>query len=371
MRLAFDHQAFCRRPYTGISRYYLKLLEHLPLAASDQVRLFAPLHVNALLAEANLQGFEGQYFASHPRLLRPVIRAASGWLTRHALSRFAPDLVHETYYSAHSVAPPRVPLVLTVYDLIHERFPRQFAWQQQLLSAKRRAIARAEQTICISSATQRDLQALYDLPAQRVNVVPLGIDPAPNAATLAHLNNNPPLSTRPFVLFVGERGSYKNFARLLTAYAQSSRLRSACDLICFGGDAWTQAERQQLADQRLHNQVRQLGGRDQRLHWFYRHALALVYPSLYEGFGLPLLEAMRWGCPVASSDRSALPEVAAHAASYFDPESVEAIQTTLETLVFSESERARLRALGLERIQQFSWTRCAENTLAIYRHLVS
>lgn len=361
MRIAFDHQAFCRRPYTGIARYYTRLLAHLPNVADGALRLFAPVHVSALLAADPVGRAAGYYLPWHPRPARPLVRALSGMLARRAIARWRPDLVHETYYSPQPSAPPGVPVVLTVFDLIHELFPHQFPLYDRVRAAKRVALRRAACILCISATTRRDLLRYYDLPAERIGVVHLGVDETPLPGPAVKKPER-----RPFFLFVGERSGYKNFTALVNAFAASPWLKTECELRCLGGGPFTRTERRLLHRLGIAARVHHCSGGDALLSRLYTQALALVYPSCYEGFGLPLLEAMRHGCPVAASTGGALPEIGGDAAEWFDPTDPAAIRASLESLANSSARRAELQARGFARVRQFGWERCARATWAHY-----
>lgn len=371
MRVAFDYQAFCRRPYTGISRYYTQLVEQLTLLGQLKPKIFAPYHVNRILAQSPLAGSAGVHIRTHPRVARPLIREISHVIARSRMRRWRPHIVHETYFSSHGTAPRGVPTVLTVFDLIHERFSKQFPAYDRTRSAKRAAIARADQIICISSATADDLQTFYAVSCRKISVIHLGITALSSECVTQVPVQQSPLGQRPFLLYVGERGGYKNFAALARAYAESPRLCHEVGLICCGGGAFSKRERALLYALGMLDHVRQVQATDRTLVQLYSHATALVYPSLCEGFGLPLLEAMAHGCPVLASRVPAHREVADNAAAYFDPTEPASLRDALETLVSSEALRRRLRQLGLERARLFSWQRCAEETQTVYSRLVA
>lgn len=365
-RIAFDHQAFCRRPYTGISRYIIRLAEELGRLDGVTTQIFAPWHVNALLNSSSLAKQTARYLPWHPRISRPFIRQVSGIMGRSRLARWQPQLVHETYYQCASSAPPSIPVVLTVHDMIHERFPGQFAFHEQTLKAKARAIARADILICGSLATANDLRHYFPETEQRIRIVPYGVD-QPKVGPVGMRSKAAEPS---FLLYVGERRGYKNFDKVLAAFASSGQLRRNWQLICCGGGAFSSHERRTLSKLGLLDAVHQLTPSDASLDQLYRSATALLYPSLCEGFGLPLLEAMARGCPVLASNVNALREVAGDAARFFEPTDHHAIRDAIEWLTNAPAEAQRLRAAGLRRVRHFSWSRCARGTLACYREIM-
>jgi glycosyltransferase involved in cell wall biosynthesis len=251
--------------------------------------------------------------------------------------------------------------------MIHERFRHLFPPSDATISLKKTAILRADYIICISNSTRRDLLEYYDLPESKVRVIPLGF-----TATVDRQMAIPAvLLRRPFLLYVGNRNGYKNFDGLLRAYSSSLSLRQAFSLVCLGGGSFGPCELKLLTELGLtEEQVMQLGGSDDLLHSLYKQAVMFVCPSLYEGFGITLLEAMNAGCPIACSSTSSLPEVAGESALFFDPYDVESIRHALEVLADSDISRTELSIRGRERVKLFSWDKCAQETMAAYAHVL-
>jgi glycosyltransferase involved in cell wall biosynthesis len=173
----------------------------------------------------------------------------------------------------------------------------------------------------------------------------------------------------PYLLYVGSRSGHKNFKGLLDAYAASAWLRKNFFLLCFGGGAFSAAEQAALAATATQERVRYLGGSDAVLASCYAHAALFVCPSFYEGFGIPVLEAMSLDCPVACSNSSSLPEVAGDAARLFDPASRDSIRAALEEVLNCAAAAELLKQRGRIRRGQFSWGQCAQTTLDIYRRV--
>jgi glycosyltransferase involved in cell wall biosynthesis len=330
-------------------------------------QVFAPLHVNRNLAGLGSELSRGWAL---PRLSPKFLRLAmfaSKIMARREMARFVPDIVHETYYSEDDFRPNGARRVLTIYDLIHERYPALFVNSEGTTRPKRAAANRADHVICISESTRRDLVSYCGVPEEKTSVVYLGVD----VGFVQAVTPTRQYHARPFLLYVGARGGYKNFERFVRAFALSARLRHEFDLLCFGGGQLQATERQMIAEAGLRpNQVVQMGGGDEILAALYQQAAAFVYPSLYEGFGIPPLEAMAVGCPVVCSNSSSLPEVVGDAAESFDPLDEEAILAAMEVVLESSSRRSTLVAAGRIRYRQFTWEKCAQQTEAIYRKLI-
>ena len=366
MKILYDHQMSSRQLYGGVSRYFYEISSRIAATKETQVEIFAPLYVNAYLQNSgdfNLRGAKVPY-------LKPMsypIKLFNTILSRIMLSpRRDVDVFHETYYSMADCCPRSAMRVITVFDMIHEKFPESFSRWDRTREAKAYAVHRADHVICISENTRRDLVEILRVPLDKTSVVKLGYSLLPvqsSAQTTA-----PP---RPYILYVGGRVGYKNFERLLMVYAQSSALKNEFLLICFGGGGFTAQELSLLKSLDIAaNTVMQLAGNDDVLANLYSSAAAFVFPSLYEGFGIPPLEAMSFGCPVACSNTSSLPEVVGDAAELFDPTDEVNMLTAIERIVFSPQRTAELIADGYDRIKQFSWDLCARATLDVYNQLL-
>ncbi len=365
----YDHQIFSVQEYGGISRYFYELAKRVNSSAGFSASVVAPLHVNRYL-DAGGVGVKGIRIPS----LRRAVRAMEAINHRigSTLSRMSrPDVFHETYYPEDSSAPKDCPVVVTVHDMIPERLSEVFGKNDETSVRKRAAVERADRVICVSENTRRDLMELFNPDPKKIQTIHLGATRATPLDTAAD-SLKAHMIDRPFFLYVGMRGPYKNSDRVLRAYASRQWLRTEFDLIVFGYDVFTPKEIELMASLGLdHPRVRQMTGNDVLLGQLYSHAVALVYPSLYEGFGIPPLEAMAHGCPVLCSDRSSIPEVVGDAGLYLDPQSVDSIADAMERVAAVAEFREDLSARGRERAKQFSWDRCAARTMEVYRELVT
>jgi len=368
MRVAYDSQIFAMQEYGGISRYFCQLAQRLFANPGMEAKIFAPVHINAYLSALPSNLVCGNHIRAIPKTgkLRHAVNAATSW---PMVKYFQPDIVHHTYYLPATYAPKGARRVITVYDMIHERFSTLFPRSDRTSIGKKRIINKVDHVICISENTRRDLLELFDLSGDNVSVVHLGFDrlKEPAAPLLESLATEQP----PYLLYVGLRGGYKNFSGLLRAFAGSSWLRQNFHIVCFGGGPLQTAELNLIAQSGISpQQISQVSGDDAKLAAYYRQAAAFVYPSLYEGFGIPPLEAMSLDCPVICSNTSSIPEVVGPAAEYFDPGDVDSIRLALERTLESPERRNELIKLGRERYTQFTWDRCTQSTLEKYRSLL-
>jgi glycosyltransferase involved in cell wall biosynthesis len=371
LRVMFDPQIFCHQRFGGISRYVCNIALEMQRMAGVTPQIVAPFHFNEYLDQLPRSLVRGR----RVRWLEGLTALAYGLSVlpgKVAARNFKPDVLHNTYY--FPIKPPSGTLgILTVYDMIHEKYPKYFAASPFITRIKAASVAAADHVICISESTRRDLLTTYDIPEERVSVTHLGFDP------LGSLLTGEPSSDfkvrvlgadAPYLLYVGSRVSYKNFRGLLDAYAASASLRSNCFFLCFGGGDFTGAERAAIFKAGVEGRVRFLGGSDSVLAACYAHASLFVSPSFYEGFGIPVLEAMSLDCPVACSNSSSLPEVVGNAAMLFDPADRDSIRSALEAVLDSPSAATALMERGRVRRQLFSWRNCAEKTMDIYRRVL-
>jgi glycosyltransferase involved in cell wall biosynthesis len=363
MRIAYDHQIFAAQQYGGISRYFVEVAGRLSAVAGVHARVLALAHINKHLENASPGLVIGGRIDARRSWACGAFNALAAPI---GLALFRPSIVHETYYSERRLAPSSARVVVTVYDMIHELYPASFPPDDKTAARKAAAVERADHVICISENTRQDLLRLLNVPAAKTSVVPLGWSLQMQGP------ENPVAVDGPYLLYVGNRGGYKNFGRLLEAYAASARLRTMFKLVVFGGGPWTDEERAAISRFGLDSaQLVQFTGSDRILAALYREATVFVYPSLYEGFGIPPLEAMALGCPVACGNNSSLPEVVGPAAAQFNASEAASIQATLEQIVDAPALRSSLQALGRQRVELFSWDRCARETLSIYRRLAA
>ena len=362
MRIAIDARLW-GEPRSGIGRYTRSLVEALVRLAPDERWV---LYTDRPVADAP----PGTLVRSLPWPQRLVWTL---WAAPRDLRRQPVDLFHGvTGFELPPGGAGR--LVTTVHDLIPLRFPRLVPWRHRwavraLLGS---ALRRARQVIAVSEATRGELLARYRLPADRVRVVPEAAAACftpPSAGVLAEARARHGLEA-PYVLFVGLLEPKKNLGTLFRAVA---RLREAggfraATLAIAGAPGWglpdLAAEAARLG---VGDVVRLLGPvPDEDLPALYGEALAFVFPSRWEGFGLPVLEAMAAGAPVIATCRGAVPEVAGDAALLVEPEAGP-LADALARLLDDAGLRERLREAGLRRARAFSWERAAAETLAVYR----
>ena len=365
MRILYDHQIFSIRQYGGISRYFVELALRIGQFPDAEAQIVSPIIRSLFLAEKRSEVSTFGLNLSQVRRLSPrMVLPVNEILFRAFAPLGNPDIVHETYYARRTNVPRTANIVTTIHDTIPERFPAAFPTHERDRAVKQAALHRADRVICVSESTRRDLLEFYDVDPDRVSVVLLG-------ASLAPAAEGPMEIGAPYFLHVGGRYEYKNFDGLLKAFGEA-RLHKTHKLVTFTSAPLTASERAVMEKAGVpQSAVVRATGDDRTLARYYAGAEALVFPSMYEGFGIPLLEAMRCGCPIVTSNTSSMPEVAGEAAIYCDPRDIKSISDALLQVASSPTTKARLVANGRKRADHFSWDRCAAETHNVYKTLVS
>jgi glycosyltransferase involved in cell wall biosynthesis len=370
MKIAFDSQIFTTQRYGGVSRYLVRLAESL-IQSGHEAKVFGKWHINYHLAES-----EGLADARMRRILKYPWRTRRGlhhyndFVASRRMSAWPADIVHESYFGERAVGPKGLPRVCTVHDMIDERMPDLFGDRTRATELKRKAVMRSDHIICISKQTKEDLIELFGVEEERISVVYHGSEwlSSTSSKLVEGSCRQSEDQTKPYFLYVGQRGHYKNFKVLVQAFGASPTFKNDFQIKLFGGPELGKEEFRMLEQMGVSSAaITHESGSDLDLARLYRNAVALVYPSTYEGFGLPPLEAMTQGCPVIASSSAPMPEIIGPAAEYFDPNSADDHLRALNRVAFSTARRQELIELGHARAKEFSWRRCGLETLKVYR----
>jgi glycosyltransferase involved in cell wall biosynthesis len=345
----------------GAELYARRLISALAaLEAPPQLTLFTGAEA---AREGWPQGVEVVALRFDPRSRARRVAAEQALLPR-AAGRSGIELLHNLFTTAPAVL--GMPQVTTILDLIYRRFPETHAglraWGLRVLVPL--AARRSRRILTLSESAKGDVIRFLGVPGERVDVTYLGpgIDDDVTPLPEHELRDRFDLGEAPVVLSVSAKRPHKNLERLFEAFARVEAEPTPL-LLVTGYPTPFEAELRRRAGERV-----RFGGwvEDEALAGLYDLSTCLAFPSLAEGFGLPVLEAMRRGLPVACSDTTSLPEVAGEAALYFDPTDISSIGRAVERLLVDASTRERLAAAGRARAEQFSWEATARATLRSY-----
>jgi glycosyltransferase involved in cell wall biosynthesis len=283
------------------------------------------------------------------------------------LERFKPDLVH---FATQQGLRTSIPSIYQPHDLLHRHYPEllsplQVAYRDR---AYRTFCSQASMVAVMTEWGRRDLSAAFGIPVSRIAVVPW----APVVGIGARPDDNVLDLPERFLLYPAQTWPHKNHLRLLAAIRLAADRGTTVSLVCTGrlNEHFVEIQRRAL-ELGVERQVRFLGFVDQAaMPELYRRATALIYPSLFEGWGLPVVEAFAFGLPVVSANSTVLPEVSGGAALEFDPADVSAMCQAIQRVWTDPGVRASLRAAGIERARSLSWTRTASIFQALYRRIL-
>lgn len=372
MRLAFNAQLLSYQHWyrsAGISRYIDRTLAHLgPLLGTESCSVFVGPDVPA--DAPSLAAF--RVVRSNLPMHRPIVRILWEQLALPiALRQCRADLLHAPAYVAPFASP--CPAVVTFHDLSYFLLPSAFNRQNRvyLQTFSRWTARRARRFIAVSECTRQDMVRLLGVAPDSVDVIYNGVDeryrPEPDGARLDRFRSEKGLPDR-FILSLATIEPRKNFPGLLRAYAEARRRGIVEPLVVAGGRGWGDEGILRLIDELgVRPYVHLVGfvSTDEQPLW-YNAATLFAYPSRYEGFGLPVAEAMACGTPVVASNRSSLPEIVGDAGVLADPDDPGALASALAMVLHDDALRHELAARGLERSRRFSWDGAARATLQAY-----
>jgi glycosyltransferase involved in cell wall biosynthesis len=367
MHIAFDSQIFRMQQNGGISKYFVKLIDALKELEKDiEITTVSGITPNEHLLDSDIN-YKGIAFNSLKRQLLVnrfynFSETINTFIEKKALSNPSIDIIHQTYNGYELFLPNNVKTVITIHDLIYEKFPSNFSDADDYLAKKKDSIDAASHIICVSKNTQLDLMNYYNVDINKTSVVHHGVD-----SFEPQLNR---IIDEDYILFVGKREGYKNFDNVLKAYASSS-LKNRTKLICFGSHAFNKEELDLISILQISDQVIYKKGNDLDLVNLYQYAVFFVYSSIYEGFGLPVLEAMANNCPVICSNSSSLPEVTNGCALSINIQNSEELKQAMDTLFGDKELRNNLVILGKQNVKQFTWQATALKTLKVYQDLMN
>jgi glycosyltransferase involved in cell wall biosynthesis len=383
MKVLFDYQIFEEQKIGGISRYFFELYKHFTQDPDIEIKL--PINYSS---NNYLKGMK-EYESIPDELIHPYQKFLSGIRFKgkrklysmfnsniysesnqeksiNAIKGWNFDVFHPSYYYPYFIESIKhKPLIVTVHDLIIEKFPEFFPNDRITSKNKELVIKRADRIITVSETTKMDLLDIYNISEEKVKVVYLG-----NSINQTYLNQPCSLQLpERYLLYIGARGSYKNFIFFVEAIKKVLLNDPDLKLICVGFP-FTASESEYFKISGINNNLITIFVDDSLLAHLYSKAIAFVFPSLYEGFGIPVLEAFSCGCPCLLSNVSSLPEIGGDSAIYFDPHSSESIRETVERIVENKELRQELDRKGREQLKKFSWETTASQTVDIYKMVV-
>jgi len=391
MKILYDYQIFTKQNYGGVSRYFYELMDNL---RAHKIDIEIPINYskNIYIKEADflsrplkgyteykdfLLGLRPKGKAKIYKLLQKLnfiknAETANQKISIECLKKQNFDIFHPTYYDSYFLKHiGKKPFVLTIYDMIYETYPELFSADNKIARQKKILAQKAEKIIAISENTKKDIIKFIGINEDKILVIHLG-------NSINRQENNLKINTdllkklpEKYILFVGNRASYKNFNNFSKALIPLFKINKKLNAVCAGGGEFSDKEINFFKTFNITDKFRQYSVNDSDMTLLYKNALVFVFPSLYEGFGLPILEAFNCGCPVAASNRGSLPEIAGNAAAYFNPEDISSITDAINNIIADDGTKEKMKKNGFEQLKKFSWEKTAEKTLDVYNSILN
>ncbi len=368
MKVLYDHQCFVQQQYGGVSRYHYQLIKELSKLENIEAKLSLKYSNNFYINEDKSFWVKKFFPNNNFYFKRTILDYINRISTNQIMQKGDYDLFHPTYFNPYFLNHlNNKPFVLTVYDSIHEKYPEIINSIDKTLEHKKLLLSKANLIIAISESTKNDLIKLYSIPAEKIEVTYLAASINKSQASTNQKKNLP----EKYILFVGNRDFYKNFNNFILAVEPLLKEHKDLLLICAGGSLFTNEEIKFFSSKELENKILHQAADDITLATLYSNALAFIFPTLYEGFGIPALEAMNCDCPVVLSNTSSLPEVGGDAAIYFDPNNADDMREKIESVIVNKDLRENLILKVKIQRQKFSFEKTAIKTLEVYKRLLT
>jgi glycosyltransferase involved in cell wall biosynthesis len=365
MRILYDHQAFTGAIYGGVPRYFADLMGNLS-TNGHTIDLATGFSNNLYLQ--NQRYFKGKsytYFLGYP-LTCTVLSHLNRLDAAINLFKNRFDVFHPTFYNPYFLSfIGKKPFVITYHDAIKDKFGEKYGHLDNVSAEqKQKILNQAAKIIAVSANTKNDLIEVFDINPDKIVVI--------HHATNFQEVTPEPVTDLPekYLLYVGGRSDYKQFLPFVEATTELLKKENV-SLLCTGGGEFTAAEKEAIHKLGASRLVNHRKVNDGELKTLYQNALAFVYPSKYEGFGIPILEAFASDCPTVLSNSSCFPEVAQDAALYFDPESNDSMAAAVQQVITNPAIREELVQKGRERFTNFSIEKMTQQTLAVYESVTS
>jgi glycosyltransferase involved in cell wall biosynthesis len=350
IKILLDHQIFTMQTYGGISRMFVELYKEFEKSTEVEPILPILFSDNEYIKEIK------KVWSIFPKN-KSFVKKLLYYVVNRIYSTFVLlkgdyDIFQPTYYDPYFLPFLRgKPFVLVVYDMTHEIFPENVSIQDRTIEWKKKLVHKANRIVAISENTKKDIVKFYNIDKSKIDVVYLA-----SSMKLPKKELDIDLPNR-YILFVGNRSGYKNFEFFFKSISNILEEDKELYLVCAGSSSFTEKEIDMFNDYMLVDKVKHIKFKsDEELAYMYSKAICFVFPSLYEGFGIPVLEAFACNCPVVLSNTSSLPEVGGDAVVYFNPKDEKSIEEGVRKVIYDCGIVKDLIEKGLKRLQMFSYS---------------
>jgi len=372
MKVLIGSQIFELQFFGGISLYFSSLMSNFKQQGDIEFDFPLVYSDNRYLKEldfCNYKSFHNQNFPFKSQIKKHLLRQNRKLALKH-IKKQDFDVFHPSYFDTYYLKYLKnKPFVLTVHDMTNEVLPEYFVFDknaENTVEVKKQLIQKANRIIAISENTKSDILKFTNINEDKIDIVYHG-KPLVIPENIPELPNLP----KKYILFVGQRPKYKNFTNFVSSITDFLKNDDDLYLLSVGGFSFNKSEKEFISSLGLEDKVIYMPIQDNlNLIQYYKNALFFVFPSLYEGFGFPILEAFQCGCPLACSNTSSFPEVAGDAAVYFDPYDEISIKSAVEKLLNNKALRDEQVLKGYKQAEKFSWKKCTEETIKVYQKVL-
>ena len=356
MNVLYDYQIIQSQKYGGISRYYYELIKAIKRAGSAHTDIRCLFAINKYFGDE----LDNKFHKDIGKTKRGKISLNKLYF-KILLSTKKYDVFHPTYYDPYYIGHVKGKVVITVHDMIPELFPEYYGTDFSENKDKAKVIHAADHIIAISESTKKDIMTLYpDIDSDKISVIYHG-----SSLKKTEITTTRESFPEKYILFVGNRWAYKNYSRFWQAVKPLLESDESLHLVCIGGGKFTDEENTYHGN--CADRVMQMDASDEALVYAYSHAVCFVFPSLYEGFGIPTLEAFECECPVVLSNTSSMPEVGGDAVEYIDPYNVDDIRRGIQKVLTDSDLRKDMVERGKAQLSKFDWDDVAKKVIECYK----
>lgn len=361
MKIFYDHLIFSLQKYGGVSKYFCELINCIPHEQWLAPILFSDNeYLNALKIIKQRQIFGLGNFRGRTRL---HIELGKFYTIYKAMTKEF-DIYHQTHFD-NFLFPfiKNKKIVTTFHDTVFSQIPPKGSYWRNITQRQQVAIRRADKVIAISKNTKNDLLKFFSVDENKVTVIYHGINKTPLLLPSERIVDYP------YILYVGTREKQKNWSNFVKAFSLLAKKELDIRLLCTG-KTFSVSEKELLKDLDILDKTFAISASEKIMAQLYRDAEMFVFPSYYEGFGMPILEAMVYGCPVVLSNTSCFPEIAGEAGCYFDPLNIEDIAYKMKIMLSDKELKKRHIGLGKKLLENFSWEKCAQEHIDLYKSIL-
>ena len=349
----FFHQRF-----GGVTRYSSCLIQKM-ISNDIKFKICSPIFKNNYLKGVNKKYIFGQYFYKYPNIF--ILRFINNFLLNFFLNNKKKNLIHFMYDPEYLHKFNSKKKIITIHDTIHEKFSS--VYKDEFFTKRKEIFERMDKIICVSENTKNDLLNFYNLSDNKIEVIYNGSN---HLIPIQKIDNKEVLNNKPYILYVGSRSKYKNFKLFIKAFTKSKKISDNFNIVFFGGGKFSRLEINFFNELKILNKINLILGDDSKLKFCYQNASLFVYPSLYEGFGISILEAMHEECPTLVSDIPVFREILNGKGAFFNPQNMEDLIFNMEKILFDNEIKKNLISDGKIISKKYSWDECYNKTIKLY-----